>query len=68
MSEFNFSDIQRWMGIAYDRHVAIQKAIYYDLYFACQHDEAKFNRALKYYEEYLKDKMAWSQNLEAAGE
>lgn len=59
MSEFSFSDICRWMGIAYDRDCPVSKAIYYDLFFDCQKDQSKFMRATRYFEEYLKDKLSW---------
>jgi len=53
MSEFALDDIKRWIKLALEKDVSIYKAIYYDLYFACQHDEGKFNRATAYLEREL---------------
>ena len=59
MSEFSFTDIQDWLAIAYNQHAPIQRAIYYSLFFDCEKDGDKFNRAVAYFEEYMKDKMSW---------
>lgn len=67
MSEFSFSDICRWMEIAYDHDCSIGKAIYYDLYFKCQNDATMFNRADHYFRQYLKDKLGYVEKVGVEG-
>jgi hypothetical protein len=63
MSEFSFEKIKVWMQIAWLKRCSVQNAIHFDLFFESLMDHNLQERAEKFFEDYMVEKMEYKRPI-----